>query len=237
MRYSLAAVVAVSLFLGAGKGQTAKPAQAPKPAVPPLARATVKFVDANLETSIVHVRDMKGNLLTLKGTSKTAVVRDLQPMQGEAFKPKPGEVLAVRYWPMKSGENILQAIMDARTGIILTDLTKDAITGKLLKVEYAKRAVTVQVPKAAPKRWTLAPNAIILANWKLAKLEGDPSIKPGAKGSPDNVLKSGVDVRVVLTKDKKVRGLMDVLSHNWVRLAKMYLDGRAAQGPPQPSQP
>jgi len=240
MRYSMVALAVLGLAICAGPAQAAaptgapKPGQAAKPAAPPIKQETVRFVNANLETLIVRVKDMKGRILTFKATKKTALVRDLQPVRGEDFKAKPGEMLVIRYWPMKPGENILQAIMDAQTATILAELTKGALGGKLLKADFSRRTISVQAQGAGPKAWTLAPNAIILANWKPGNIAGDPTIKPPPKGELPNILKLGDNVYVVLTKGNKVRGLMDVATFKWLIVAKTYLDKKTEEGPPQP---
>lgn len=240
MRYSMVALAVLGLAICAGPAQAAaptgaaKPGQAAKPAAPPIKQETVRFVNANLETLIVRVKDMKGRILTFKATKKTALVRNLRPVRGEDFNPKPGEMLVIRYWPMKPGENILQSIMDVQTATSLAELTGGTLGGKLLKADFSRRTISVQVQGAGPKAWTLAPNAIILANWKPAKIAGDPTIKPPPKGELPNIIKLGDEVRVVLTKDNKVRGVMDAGTFVWLTMAKTYLDQKTGEGPPQP---
>lgn len=237
MRYPLAAFIGLTVAVAAIPASAAKDPGRQKTAAPPIKRLTVKFVSANLETGVVKAKDLKGRPITFHATRKTAVIRKLRVVKGEGFKPRPGESLFIRYWPMKSGQKILQAIMDSWSGTIFVELLKPGRQGKLIKVDFPKRAISVDVKGLGPKRWTLAPNAILLFNLAPARLQGDPKIKPGPKGASPNVFRVGNDVTAILTKGGKVRGLVDTPSHFYLMMAKKRLDKDAAEGPPKPRQP
>ncbi len=241
MRFMLAVFVATSLALGCDLVAAAKPFRpvSPEKAAIPLKEMAAKFVDADLETGAVHVRDLKGNIVAFRGTSRTVVVRDLRSVRPEAFHGKRGEPLLVRYWPSWPGEQmpILHAVMDAQTAAILSHLAdaKAQLSGKLVKVDYPKRSVSVRVSKGGTKMFALGPNAIMLKGNRPAKLEGDPSVAAGAKGRPENVFRAGDSVFLLLTKDKKDRALLDGNARGYIDATKAVLDAAAAEGPPAPS--
>ena len=202
---SVAAFAVSALAPGLARAQAGKATPSPPPP-PPVQRAVATL--SSVEGAQVKLRTADGKTLTVIAMNpRLLLLKNKAIAKAKEFKP--GDKLAIYYYPWASGGNVLAAVTDLPSEIVLVELKAKPVAAAFKAFDPKTRKLTVVVG-GRTRSYTVVSPIMVLRNMREAVLGKAQTKEQQSYAAGDKLL-------LVLTADKKqVRMVVDGPTYDFI---------------------